>query len=155
MTITRAEATAYWEANAEIWTQHARAGQDVYRDRTPAAADTPYPVASLTKTFAAAVIMRLVESGKLDLDEAMATYDPDYRHWCETIKDLLEARNYNCAAEWITVRHHLTHTAQGAARRGRHRAGILIAPCSAHAVTEVTVGRADLHRGWPETSKYR
>jgi CubicO group peptidase (beta-lactamase class C family) len=80
---------------------------------TPAAADTPYPVASLTKTFAAAVIMRLVEVGKLDLDEAMATYDPDYRHWCETIKDLPEARNYNCIAERITVRHHLTHTAQG------------------------------------------
>ncbi len=80
---------------------------------TPAAADTPYPVASLTKTFAAAVIMRLVEAGKLDLDEAMATYDPDYRHWCQTIKDLPEARNYNCAAERITVRHHLTHTAQG------------------------------------------
>ena len=47
---------------------------------TPAAADTPYPVASLTKTFAAAVIMRLIEVGKLDLDEAMATYDPDYRN---------------------------------------------------------------------------
>ena len=80
---------------------------------TPAAADTPYPVASLTKTFAAAVIMRLVEAGKLDLDEAMATYDPDYRHWCQTIKDLPEARNYNRATERITVRHHLTHTAQG------------------------------------------
>ena len=63
--------------------------------------------------FAAAVIMRLVEAGKLDLDEAMATYDPDYQHWCQTIKDLPEARNYNCAAERITVRHHLTHTAQG------------------------------------------
>ena len=31
---------------------------------TLAAADTPYPVASLTKTFAAAVVMRLVEAGK-------------------------------------------------------------------------------------------
>ena len=36
--MTRAEAAACWEANAEIWTQHARAGLDVYRDRvnTPA-----------------------------------------------------------------------------------------------------------------------
>ena len=38
MTMTRAEAAACWEANAEIWTRHARAGLDVYRDRvnTPA-----------------------------------------------------------------------------------------------------------------------
>lgn len=33
-----AEAAAYWEANAETWTRHARAGYDVYRDalNTPA-----------------------------------------------------------------------------------------------------------------------
>ena len=38
MTMTRAEAAACWEANAEIWTRHARAGLDVYRDclNTPA-----------------------------------------------------------------------------------------------------------------------
>ena len=36
---------------------------------TVATEHTPYPIASLTKTFAAAVIMRLVEAGKLDLDE--------------------------------------------------------------------------------------
>src|SRR3979490_233825 len=35
--------------------------------------NTPYPVASLTKTFASAVIMRLVEAGKLDLDEKFST----------------------------------------------------------------------------------
>lgn len=36
--MTRAEAAACWEANAETWTRHARAGLDVYRDRvnTPA-----------------------------------------------------------------------------------------------------------------------
>ncbi|MBV8935311.1 MAG: beta-lactamase family protein [Alphaproteobacteria bacterium] len=98
---------------------------------TPAAADTPYPVASLTKTFAAAVIMRLVEAGKLDLDEAMATYDPDYLHWCERIKDLPEARNFNCAAERITVRHHLTHTAQGKPGTAYAYNGVLFARLSA------------------------
>lgn len=38
MATTRAEAAACWEANAETWTRHARAGYDVYRDRlnTPA-----------------------------------------------------------------------------------------------------------------------
>lgn len=49
---------------------------------TAAMENTPYPIASLTKTFAAAVIMRLVEAGKLDLDEAMSTYDPGYAQWC-------------------------------------------------------------------------
>jgi CubicO group peptidase (beta-lactamase class C family) len=98
---------------------------------TPAAADTPYPVASLTKTFAASVVMRLVEAGKLDLDEAMASYDPNYRHWCERIKDVPEARNYNCAAERITVRHHLTHTAQGKPGTAYAYNGFLFARLSA------------------------
>jgi CubicO group peptidase (beta-lactamase class C family) len=98
---------------------------------TPAAADTPYPIASLTKTFAAAVIMRLVEAGKLDVDEAMVTYDPDYRSWCERIKDLPEARNYNCTAERITVRHHLTHTAQGKPGTAYAYNGFLFARLSA------------------------
>jgi CubicO group peptidase (beta-lactamase class C family) len=72
-------------------------------------------LASLTKTFAAAVIMRLVDAGKLDLDEAMSTYDPGYAQWCADLKtrNLPAVRNYNCDSERITVRHHLTHTAQG------------------------------------------
>ena len=98
---------------------------------TLAAADTPYPVASLTKTFAAAVVMRLVEAGKLDLDEPMATYDPEYRRWCEKIEDLPEARNYNCAAERITLRHHLTHTAQGKPGTAYAYNGFLFARLSA------------------------
>jgi CubicO group peptidase (beta-lactamase class C family) len=82
---------------------------------TPASEHTPYPVASLTKTFAAAVIMRLVEEGKLDLDEPMSRYDPGFAQWCSEVKARSApwARNYNCDSERITVRHHLTHTAQG------------------------------------------
>jgi CubicO group peptidase (beta-lactamase class C family) len=76
---------------------------------TAATENTPYPIASLTKTFAAAVIMRLVEAGKLDLDEAMSTYDPGYAQWCSRVKssNLPVARTYNCDSERITVRHHL------------------------------------------------
>jgi CubicO group peptidase (beta-lactamase class C family) len=82
---------------------------------TAATENTPYPIASLTKTFAAAVIMRLVEAGKLDLDEAMSTYDPGYAQWCARVRssNLPVAQTYNCDSERITVRHHLTHTAQG------------------------------------------
>jgi len=32
MTLTDSEAAACWEANAEVWTRHARAGLDIYRD---------------------------------------------------------------------------------------------------------------------------
>jgi CubicO group peptidase (beta-lactamase class C family) len=82
---------------------------------TPATESTPYPIASLTKTFAAALIMPLVEAGKLDLDEPLSTYDPAYAQWCASLKarNLPAARNYNCDSERITVRHHLTHTTQG------------------------------------------
>jgi len=82
---------------------------------TAASESTPYPIASLTKTFASALIMRLVETGKLDLDEPLSTYDPTYASWCAGLKarNMPAARNYNCDSERITVRHHLTHTAQG------------------------------------------
>lgn len=49
MTMTRAEAAAFWEANAETWTRHARAGLDVYRDwvNTPAFLAMLPPIAGL------------------------------------------------------------------------------------------------------------
>jgi SAM-dependent methyltransferase len=42
----RAEVARYWEANAETWTRHARAGYDIYRDglNTPAFLDMLPPV---------------------------------------------------------------------------------------------------------------
>src|ERR1043166_655359 len=82
--------------------------------RTAATEHTPYPIASLTKTFAAAVIMRLIEAGKLDLDEPMSTYDPGYAQWCSALKtqNVAAARNYDCNSARITVRHHLSHNAE-------------------------------------------
>jgi CubicO group peptidase (beta-lactamase class C family) len=76
---------------------------------------TPYPIASVTKTFAAAVIMRLVEQGKLDLDAPMATYDPEYGKWCAALKGPKNTGwpNFNCDTARITVRQHLNHTEQG------------------------------------------
>jgi SAM-dependent methyltransferase len=46
----RAEVAQYWEANAETWTRHARAGYDIYRDglNTPAFLDMLPPVRGLT-----------------------------------------------------------------------------------------------------------
>jgi CubicO group peptidase (beta-lactamase class C family) len=102
-------------------------------NRTPATANTPYNIASLTKTFSAAVLMKLVEEDQLELDEEMAEVLKDsdfpygrnrvhgYANACEKIKEMSKMkyrwaplfRNYRCDSEKITVRHHLTHTAQG------------------------------------------
>jgi len=45
----RAEVSQYWEANAETWTRHARAGYDIYRDglNTPAFLDMLPPIHAL------------------------------------------------------------------------------------------------------------
>ena len=45
----RTEVAQYWEANAETWTRHARAGYDIYRDglNTPAFLDMPPSVHGL------------------------------------------------------------------------------------------------------------
>ena len=46
----RGEVAQYWEANAETWTRHARAGYDIYRDglNTPAFLDMLPPVRGLS-----------------------------------------------------------------------------------------------------------
>jgi SAM-dependent methyltransferase len=46
----RSEVAQYWEANAETWTRHARAGYDIYRDglNTPAFLSTLPPVHGLS-----------------------------------------------------------------------------------------------------------
>jgi len=44
----------------------------------PAAADTIYEIGSLSKTFAATAIMRLVEEGRMDIDQPLTTYLPGF-----------------------------------------------------------------------------
>lgn len=80
-----------------------------------AAENTPYPIASITKTFATAVIMKLVDQGRLDLDAPISTYDPSYAQWCASLKSVSDslAKTYNSDTERITLRHHLSHTSQG------------------------------------------
>jgi CubicO group peptidase (beta-lactamase class C family) len=99
--------------------------------------NTPYHIASLTKPFAAAVIMQLVEEEQLDLDDKMADILGDlqilspggaldgYEELCERLIELSQDtagpyaeyrflfQDYNCDSEPLTVRHHLSHTSQG------------------------------------------
>lgn len=60
-------------------------------------ADTPLPMASATKWFTAAVIMSLVEEGRIDLDAPISTY-------------LAAARQPGVVTEGVKVRNLLTHT---------------------------------------------
>lgn len=61
----------------------------------PNDARTRYPIASITKLFASALILQLRDEGRLDLDRSVRTYLPDYR---------------GEAADRVTVRQLLNHT---------------------------------------------
>jgi D-alanyl-D-alanine carboxypeptidase len=43
----------------------------------PLSIDTPFRVASISKTFVATMVMQLVDEGMVDLDESLSTYLPD------------------------------------------------------------------------------
>jgi CubicO group peptidase (beta-lactamase class C family) len=66
-------------------------------DPLPVTAHTVFPIASISKTFAATAIMRLVEQGKVDLRAPVRTYLPDFR-----VRDQGVSRD-------VTVWHLLTH----------------------------------------------
>lgn len=103
-------------------------------DKIPATPATPYNIASISKTFASAVLMKLVEQGRLNLDREMSDVLADidfpynnsslhgYADICSEIRSVSKnpffrygslIRNYRCDTEKITVKHHLTHTSQG------------------------------------------
>jgi CubicO group peptidase (beta-lactamase class C family) len=64
--------------------------------KEPATADTIYDIASVTKLYTAVAIMRLVQAGKLDLNDDLASLLPEF-------PNAEQARR-------ITVRHLLSHT---------------------------------------------
>ncbi|MEP6707771.1 MAG: serine hydrolase [Pyrinomonadaceae bacterium] len=68
--------------------------QDV-ENQVPATPDTPYRIASITKTFASMLLMKCVEQGRLNLDTPIRSYVP------------------GALEPGVTVRHLFTHTSQG------------------------------------------
>ncbi len=58
-------------------------------NKIPATPDTLFHLASVTKTFAATLIMQLVEQGKLDLDEPMSHYSTDFKDDSVKIKNII------------------------------------------------------------------
>ncbi len=65
----------------------------------PVTDETLFQIGSVTKTFTATAIMRLVEMGKLELDAPVRRYLPDFR----VADEAVSAR--------VTVRHLVTHSA--------------------------------------------
>ena len=49
------------------------------RPKTPATPETSYPVASVSKRFTAALILRLADQGKLGLDDPLSSFFPEAR----------------------------------------------------------------------------
>lgn len=66
-------------------------------DPLPVTAHTVFPIASISKTFAATAIMRLVEQGKIDLRAPVRKYLPDFH-----VRDEAASRD-------VTVWHLVTH----------------------------------------------
>ena len=68
-------------------------------DPLPVTDHTVFPIASISKTFAATMMMRLVEQGKVDLKAPVRKYLPDFK-----VRDEAVSRD-------VTVWNLLTHTA--------------------------------------------
>ncbi len=82
-------------------------------ERVPVTPDTPFWIASITKTFVGLTFLDLEEEGVVRLDDRMADVPgfEDFCHWLASSK-LVFGRRLDCAAP-ITVRTVLTHTSNG------------------------------------------
>ncbi len=61
-------------------------------DPLPITARTVFPIASISKTFAAAAMLRLVEQGKVELDAPVQRYLPQFRVRDETVSRTVTVR---------------------------------------------------------------
>jgi CubicO group peptidase (beta-lactamase class C family) len=89
-------------------------------NKIKAEASTQYRIASLTKPIAVTIILKLVELGKLNLDDPISKLYPDYKKRFPEIKEWFTKKeitgvieNYDYERDDITIRHHLTHTSEG------------------------------------------
>lgn len=64
-----------------------------YKKKDSITALTPFHIASTSKTFTAMVVLRLMEQGKLSLDDDVKIYLPTFPYQNITIKDLLTHRS--------------------------------------------------------------
>jgi D-alanyl-D-alanine carboxypeptidase len=76
-------------ADGRTWT--GVAGDAVAATHTKVTPETPFAIASVTKTFTAALILRLADQGRLTIDDPLARWLPDYPNAARiTLKMLLQ-----------------------------------------------------------------
>lgn len=82
-------------------------------EQVPVTSDTPFWIASVTKTFVGLTFLELAEEGVVDLDAPIADL-PEFDEFCAWLAstELPFARELDCSAQ-ITVRTLLTHTSNG------------------------------------------
>jgi CubicO group peptidase (beta-lactamase class C family) len=88
-------AVGVWHAGNE---QVAGFGVTSLENPLPVTPDTLFQVGSISKTFTATALMMLMEAGKVELDNPVRTYLPDFQLSDESV------------AARVTLRHLLTHT---------------------------------------------
>ena len=90
--------------------------------RQPATPATNYYVASLTKPMASTALLQLVAEGRIGLDDPIKAIVPGYEDFYRTVSGYILANapqyasiveDFDYEPDDITVRHHLTHTAEG------------------------------------------
>ncbi|MES2003271.1 MAG: serine hydrolase domain-containing protein [Bacteroidota bacterium] len=64
-----------------------------FKTKEPITANTAFHIASVSKTFTSAVILKLMEEGKLQLDDQVEKYLPSFPYANITIKNLLTHRS--------------------------------------------------------------
>ncbi|MEP7345866.1 MAG: serine hydrolase domain-containing protein [Gemmatimonadaceae bacterium] len=80
----------------------------------PVTAETPFNIASVTKTISGVVALRLAERGTLDLDRPMSQYD-GFAEFCVDVRGAggIFFGDYGCADASLTLRHVLSMEANG------------------------------------------
>ncbi len=64
-----------------------------FKTKEPITANTPFHLASISKTFTATVILHLMEQGKIGLDDGVEKYLPNFPYPGITIRNLLSHRS--------------------------------------------------------------
>lgn len=89
-------------------------GKSDLENSVPATADTRYRTASIAKPMTAAIVMALAEEMRLDLDEDVRQYVPEFsrKRWAVTSRQLLGhlggVRHYKTSAESLSTAHFFT-----------------------------------------------
>lgn len=97
-------AAAIWHRGAVVAVHQA----GLAAGETPVGPDTLFPLASVSKPFTAATVLRLVEDGRLDLDDHVIDLLPEFGDVDTFDEDALP--QLEALRDQITVRHLLCHT---------------------------------------------